>query len=173
MARARAGSSREPQMTEMPPQRMAVVTTVGDPNVVGQDALSALFGSVYTLKFQRKREGADFKVGPLRARWPNAHLAPKEEWIGLWGLPIPDDVRTLPQKQPSPEVRVERWEYGTVAEVLHVGPYSEEGPTVERLHRFIEAQGYEIAGLHEEEYLTTPRAKVQRTLIRYPVRRRG
>lgn len=173
MARARAGSKREPRLSEMPSQRMAVVTTMGDPNEVGQEALQALFGSVYTLKFQQKKQGADFKVGPLRARWPNAHLAPKDEWIDLWGMPVPDDVTTLPRKEPSREVRLERWEYGTVAEALHVGPYAEEGPTIERLHRFIEEQGYEVAGMHEEEYLTTPRAKVQRTIIRYPVRRKG
>ncbi|MBM2850090.1 MAG: hypothetical protein HW418_3032, partial [Anaerolineales bacterium] len=57
-------------------------------------------------------------------------------------------------------------------EILHIGPYSEEGPTIQRLHEFIAASGYEIAGVHEEEYLTTPKAKVQKTIIRYPVKKR-
>ena len=69
-------------------------------------------------------------------------------------------------------MQIERWEYGTVAEILHLGPYSEEGPTIERLHKFIEESGYEIAGVHEEEYLTRPDAKVQKTVIRYEVRKR-
>jgi len=57
---------------------------------------------------------------------------------------------------------LETWNYGTVAQILHVGPYSEEEPTVKRLHEFITENGYEIAGIHEEEYLTPPKAKVQK-----------
>jgi len=45
-------------------------------------------------------------------------------------------------------------------------------PTVERLHRFIEESGYEIAGMHEEEYLTRPDAKVQKTLVRCAIRKK-
>jgi hypothetical protein len=70
---------------------------------------------------------------------------------------------------PGFEVKIERWEYGLVAQILHIGPFSSEGPTIQRLHEFIAAQGYEIAGVHEEEYLTSPAAKVQKTLIRYPI----
>jgi len=59
-----------------------------------------------------------------------------------------------------------------VAQILHIGPYSEEGATVERLHKFIADSGYEIAGVHEEEYLTKPEAKVQKTIIRYPIKKK-
>ena len=45
----------------------------------------------------------------------------------------------------------------------------EEGPTVIALHKFIEDNGYKLLGVHEEEYLTTPKAKVQKTIIRYRV----
>jgi len=43
---------------------------------------------------------------------------------------------------------------------------------VERLHKFIEDSGYEIVGAHEEEYLTTPDAKVPKPIIRYPVKKK-
>jgi len=59
-----------------------------------------------------------------------------------------------------------------VAQILHIGPYSEETATVERLHKFIAENGYKIAGIHEEEYLTKPEAKVQRTIIRYPIKKK-
>jgi len=59
-----------------------------------------------------------------------------------------------------------------VAQILHIGPYGEEGPTVKKLHEFVSNKGYEIAGVHEEEYLTTPKAKVQKTLIRYSIRKK-
>ena len=162
-----------PRITEMPSQTVAVVVSRGDPNVVGEQVFPALYGAVYTLKFQLKKAGVgDFKVTGLRARWPDAHLLPKDQWTGIWGLPIPEGTTELPKKVPEPEVRIEVWEYGTVAEILHIGPYSEEGPTVERLHKFIEESGYEIAGVHEEEYLTRPTAKVPKTIIRYPIRKR-
>lgn len=54
---------------------------------------------------------------------------------------------------------------------MHLGPYDAEMPTVERLHQFIAEKGYEIAGAHEEEYLTRPTAKVPKTIIRYPIRK--
>lgn len=167
-----AKKATNPQIIELPSQKVAVVCTLGDPNVVFSQYMPALYGSVFTLKFARKKQGLpDFKVTGLRARWPDAHLVPKDQWLGLFALPIPEDVAELPQKDPAIEVKVETWEYGTVAQILHIGPYSEEGPTVERLHRFIAENGWEIAGIHEEEYLTSPEARVQKTLIRYPVRK--
>ena len=162
-----------PVITEMPAQTMAVVVTKGDPNVVGAQVFPALYGAVFTLKFQLKKSGqSDFKVSGLRARWPDAHLLPKDQWTAYWGLPIPDGTTEIPAKVPEPEVKIEVWEYGTVVEILHLGSYSEEGPTVEKLHAFIAESGYEIAGMHEEEYLTRPTAKVVKTVIRYPVRHR-
>jgi hypothetical protein len=162
-----------PQLLEMPAQTMAMIVTHGDPNTVGGPAFKALYGAVYSLKFALKKAGRVFQVAPLRARWPDAHLVPKDQWEGDWGLPIPDDTTALVQKVPGDEVRIERWEYGLVAQILHTGPFSTEGPTIQRLHDFIAAQGYEIAGAHEEEYLTPLTAKVQKTLIRYPIRPRA
>ncbi|HEX6606310.1 MAG TPA: GyrI-like domain-containing protein [Chloroflexia bacterium] len=161
-----------PQILEMPAQKMAVVYTRGDPNSAGPDMMPALYGAVYNLKFALKKQGRDFKVAKLRARWLDAHLVPRDQWQGVWALPIPDDTTELVQKKPGIEVKIETWEYGTVAQILHRGPFSTEGPTVARLHAFIEETGYEIAGPHEEEYLTTLDAKNQKTLIRYPVRKK-
>ena len=159
-----------PEIVDMPAQKVATVTSKGDPNVVGEQVFTALYGSVFTLKFDRKKKGLEpFKVTGLRARWPDMHSTPKSEWAAHWALPIPDDVDELPQKVPDTDVRIETWEYGTVAQVLYLGPYDEEGPTVELLHKFIEESGCEIAGVHEEDYLSSPKAKVQKTVIRYRV----
>jgi len=166
-------SKTEPQILEMPPQKMAVVYGKGTPDKVFSELMPALYGSVYTLKFDLKKKGLPtFKVSGLRARYPDAHLVPKEEWTHIIGLPIPEDTTSLPQKVPGIEVKLETWEYGTVAQILHLGAYDQEGPTVERLHKFIEDNGYEIGGAHEEEYLTTPDAKVPKTIIRYAVKKK-
>ena len=169
----RKSSKKEPQILEMPPQKMAVVYGKGTPDKVFAEVMPALYGSVYTLKFDLKKKGLPtFKVSGLRARYPDAHLVPMDEWTHIIGLPIPEDTTSLPRKVVGTEVKIETWKYGTVAQILHLGPYDQEQPTIECLHKFIEEKGYEIAGLHEEEYLTTPHAKVIKTIIRYPVRKR-
>ena len=166
-------SKKEPQILEMPPQKMAVVYGKGAPDKVFPELMPALYGSVYTLKFDLKKKGLPtFKVSGLCARYPDAHLVPMDEWTEIIGLPIPEDTTSLLQKVPNTEVKIETWQYGTVAQILHLGPYDQEYTIVERLHKFIEESGYEIAELHEEEYLTTPDAKVIKTIIRYPVRKK-
>jgi hypothetical protein len=169
----RKSSKIEPQIVEMPLQKMAVVCGKGAPDKVFPELMPALYGSVYTLKFDLKKKGLPtFKVTGLRARYPDAHLVPMDEWTHIIGLPIPEDTTSLPQKVAGTEVKIETWEYGTVAQILHLGAYDQERPTIERLHKFIEDNGYKIAGMHEEEYLTTPDAKVVKTIIRYPVKKK-
>jgi len=172
LKKAKPARLTEPEILKIGSQKMAVLLTKGDPNKVAAKSMPALYGSVYKLKFELKKKGTDFKVGKLRARWPDAHLVSKDQWTGIWGLPIPGEVTEIPQKIPESQVKIETWQYGTVAQILHLGPYKDEGPTVERLHQFIKDSGYEIAGTHEEEYLTSPKAKVQKTLIRYPVKKK-
>ena len=69
-------------------------------------------------------------------------------------------------------VRLERFAEGLCAQVLHHGPYSAEGPTVLRLHRFIAEHGYALTGKHHEIYLGDPRRTAPeklRTIVRQPV----
>jgi hypothetical protein len=159
----------EPKIIEIPSQMMAVVTTIGDPNAIAEAGMKALYGAVYKLKFSLKKLGVEYKVEPLRARWPDAHLVSKDKWTGNWAIPIPESTESLIQKVPAYPVRIEKWQYGNLAQILHLGPFATEGPTVARLHEFITDSGWKISGTHEEHYLTRMDAKEQRTLIRYPV----
>lgn len=141
---------REPRITEKPDQRMLVVEAQGDPNVVGAKAFSLLFKTYF-----KATKGRNM-VAP-RARWPQKLDTPKDQWTGLYALPAPAGIRL--DKDPSvPGCRVylDDWKYGLVAEILHIGPYSEEAPAVEQLKKFIQREGYRIAGPHEEEYLKGP-----------------
>jgi len=166
----------QPRIAEMPAATMAVVHTVGDPTDVAQKALPALYGAAYGLKFALKKAGGpEFKVTAPRARWfggPDWALTPRSEWEAAWALEVPEGTTEVPQKDPETPVVTERWEYGTVAEVLFIGAYADETPAIELLHDFIAEQGYEIAGPHEEEYQSRPDAKAPKTLIRYQVRKR-
>lgn len=165
----------DPEIVRLPDRKVATVTTVGEPGPQMEQVMPALFGAAYGLKFARKKADpeADFRVEAVRARWPDAHQKPKDHWTAHWAIPVPDDAQSLPQKVPDIPVNLATWQYGEVAQILHLGSYSEEGPTVARLHEFIAQSGYEIAGPHEEEYLTKPDANEVRTIIRYQVRRRG
>lgn len=162
-----------PHLADRATRTMAVVHTVGEPSHVAGPALAALYSAVEALRVELRTKGRDFEIEPLRARWPDAHLVPKTDWHGAWALRVPDDTIEVARVVRGVEVEVERWDYGPVAEILHVGPFTTEPESVARLHEFIEAEGLEIAGAHEEEYLTPPGGDDQRTIIRYPVRKRG
>ncbi len=159
-------SLKNPQIKNMPAQRMLVVEAKGDPNVVGKDAFGLLFKAFFSLKGVR--------MAAPRARWLNLASDPKDQWVGLYGLPIPDTIAEPPAGFEG--VRIEVWEYGDVAEILHLGPYTEEIPTVERLHKFVEENGYVIAGPHEEEYLKGPGMAAApseyQTIIRYQIKKK-
>ena len=76
----RKSSQKEPQILEMPPQKMAVVRDKGALDKVFPELMPALYGSVYTLKFDLKKKGLEtFKVSGLRARYPDVLLVSKEE----------------------------------------------------------------------------------------------
>ena len=166
-------SKTDPQILAMPPQKMAVVYGKGTPDEVFSEFMAALYGSVYTLKFDLKKKGLPtFKVSGLRARYPDAPLVPKEQWTIITALPVPEDTTSLPQKVSGIEVKLETWDYGTVAQILHLGAYDQEEASVNRLHQFVCDSGYEMAGVHEEEYMTTPDAKVPKTIIRYAVKKK-
>ncbi len=157
----------EPRLATMPATKMLVVEAKGDPATAAQAAFTKLFSTFFQIPGAR--------MAPPRVRWIGTREAPRNQWLGLYGLPLPDSVNALP---PGTEgARIEVWTYGTVAEVLYVGPYEDEAPTILKLHAFIASQGMEIAGPHEEEYLVGPGMGAAapanyRTVIRYEVRKR-
>ncbi len=166
---------KDPKISKKKNERMLVVEAKGDPNVIGTKAFGLLFQLYYTMKETPK--------GPMqaipRARWPVALDAPKSEWIGLYGLPVPETAAQLPQFEAQKDLKVSltTWEYGEVAEILHVGPYTKEEPTIQRLRDFVKQQGYSIVGGHEEEYISGPTMggkgdpEKYLTIIRYRVRK--
>lgn len=167
----RKSAKTEPEILKMPDQKVAVVTGKGAPDKIMPVLLPALYGSVFTLKFDLKKRGLEtFKVSGLRARYPDAHLMPQDQWTIIMALPVPDSATSLPQKVAGTEVKLDTWHYGTVAQVLYLGPYDQENATILKLHQFITDNGYEIAGHHEEEYLTRPNVKIPKTIIRYQIR---
>ena len=83
-----------------------------------------------------------------------------------------EDIRVKKDLPSLEGLRYERWEEGRCAQVLHLGPYAEENPSIVRLHEGIAAAGYRPRGRHHEIYLGDPRRSAPeklRTILRNPV----
>jgi hypothetical protein len=143
-----------PHISEHPAQKMLVVRVAGDPQVVGPKAIFAVYQAFYAVKFKIKK----MPLEASRVRWLHAPGALPEVWEGIYGLPVPDRVKRLPKFEIrlDPRLALETWEYGTVAEILHTGPYGEEEASWATMRQFITEQGYRVVGPREEEYLKGP-----------------
>jgi hypothetical protein len=167
---------KDPQVRILPDLKVLQVEVKGEPELVGSQAFGLLFKTYFQLKGVPK--GPD-QPAP-RARWPLALDTPKDQWVGKYAIPVPDSVDSLPSQEAGDaglRVTLTTWEYGDVAEMLHVGPYDREERTIAKLTGFIKECGYEPVGDHEEEYLKGPGMFSQGnpdkylTIIRYRVKK--
>lgn len=161
-----------PGLVDLPAQRMLVLASQGAPDKVAGPAFNRLFK---TFRAQAARGEKRHMPAP-RARWAVPQLdASKDAWIGTYGIPVTGE---FPQPRDT-ALRLETWEYGLTAQVLHVGPYDAEDKDIAALKSFITANGMAVAGPHEEEYVKGPGMIFKgdpakyRTLIRYRVERIG
>lgn len=160
-----------PVITEMAPQKMAVVRATGLPGEALPRIIPTLYTSLMALKFDRSlRKARPIAVRGFRARFPDAHRRPQSDWTTIIGMPLPEDVISLPQPVGGDEVQVEVWEYGKVAQILHDGTELEGRTPREVLTEFIAENGYDIIGVYEEEYFADPGRRVNESIIRYRVR---
>lgn len=188
-------ASRAPELVRVPEITFLMVDGHGDPNtaVEYRDAIGALYGLSYTLKFGVKRElGLTYRVAPLEGLWwaddmTEFSIGRKADWHWTAMIAQPDIVtpehferarEEVRRKKGSPALeraRLARFVEGLAGQVLYLGPYSDEGPTIERLHAFIHDAGYTFDGRrekHHELYLGDPRRSAPeklRTIIRQPV----
>jgi hypothetical protein len=188
-------SAAKPSIIDVPTMNALMVDGAGDPNGPAfQEAVGSLYSVAYTMKFAFKKDKAvDYPVMALEGLWCADNIADflnnkRENWKWTLFIALPDivtkkdvgeAVATVKKnaKFPRfPEVRFEKFAEGRAAQVMHVGPYAAEGPTIERLHRFVEEQGYQLRGKHHEIYLGDPRRSAPeklRTIIRHPVAKAG
>jgi hypothetical protein len=160
-----------PEIVQLPSQRMAALYVKGRPDQVLPAAIAALRRSLYALKFARARQGEPaFSIGRVRVRFPDAHLLPVEQWTTVIGLPVPETTHAVPQQVGGGTVRLETWEYGTVAQIRRGPPAPGGEHPAARLHRFITESGHTIIGVHEEEYLAGENGALTAAVIRYRVR---
>lgn len=181
------------QVVELPPISYLAIDGLGPPDAPAfTDAVHAVYGITYALRDLLRAEGVEIgPIMPLEAIWRSHSGEPwrpeaPHEWN--WSLMIAqpaevtrDHVRAVREtaraKRHSPAVdraRLELLDDGPVGQILHVGPYIAEWPTIARLHAELRCDGFEAIGPHHEIYLDNPRQVPEaevRTIIRQRVRR--
>ncbi len=178
---------------DVPPMNYLMVNGKGDPNTSQEyrEAVEALFSTAYAVKFALKKSGgADYSVMPLEGLWwpdGNTPFVPGNKQGWLWTALIAQPPMVTPQllqtvldqvkKKSLPalaRLRFESLTEGKSVQILHVGPYSAEGPAIAGLNQYVRESGYQLSGKHHEIYLNAPdrtAAEKLKTIIRQPVRR--
>jgi len=180
------------EIVDVPKMNYLMVDGKGNPNTAQEykDAVEVLFGLSYAIKFIIKKGeiGIEYGVMPLEGLWwvddmTQFDINKKDEWQWASLMMQPELVtkeiveqameQVKLKKNPIalPKVRFESFTEGKAAQILHIGPFSEEGPNIERIHNFIEDNGYQLSGRHHEIYLSDIRRAAPekwRTVIRQP-----
>src|SRR5688500_15111319 len=186
-------SAKDVVQIDVPAFKFLMVDGQGDPNTTPEyaQAVEALFSVSYTAKFMVKKgpQTLDYSVMPLEGLWwandMSAFVANERanwKWTMMIMQPhfVADEVieaaiaavRSKKRLAGLDRLRLQEFTEGRCAQVLHVGPFTEEGPTIERLHAFIDARSG-LTGKHHEIYLSDIRRadpKNWKTIIRQPMR---
>ena len=153
-----------------------------------------LYGCAYGIKFARKKAAIEpeYSVQPLEGLWwvegvaPADYLkVPQSQWC--WRLLIgqPDFVSAeelelaklelmKKKEEDASAVRLITFEEGLCVQILYVGPYKDEHPSIDRMHAWARAEGYNLRGLHHEIYLGDPRKSAPeklKTILRQPLQK--
>ena len=188
-------SSKKVVKVNVPAMNYLMVDGIGEPDPVlnpgyGQ-AVEALFTVSYTIKFMLKKaeNGIDYGVLPLeglwwaddmtdfikgnksRWKWSMMIMQPKVVTKSIVGEAI-KQVKAKKKVTAIELLKFSSFTEGEAAQILYIGPFSEEGPTVEKVHSFIVERGRKIRGKHHEIYLTDVRRAAPenwKTVIRQPM----
>lgn len=191
-------ASKKPELRDIEAAQYLSILGQGDPNSeVYAEKVQALFSVAYTLKFASKAQGRDFVMPKLEGLWwfddekyrhvtleEAPTLIPRSEWHWRMMIRMPEFVTpqalaaaiamVLEKKQLDLAKEV-IW-FSTpperVVQILHVGPFEREPETLRILQQFVEARGFQKAGLHHEIYLTDIKRvdpEKWRTILREPV----
>lgn len=190
-------SAKEVTVVDVPPFNFVMLDGEIEPgaapgtSLAFQEALQALYGISYTLKFmskQRKVDPVDYTVMALEGLWwvegREFDIARPEDWRWTAMILQPahisldmylEGLAQLRKKKDSPalgRMRFEKFQEDLSIQIMHIGPYSQEPATIEKMKTFARQNGYAIRGKHHEIYLGDPRRsdpQKLKTVLRYPV----
>jgi len=184
-------SSKEVTDVDVPAMNFLFVDGEGAPTSLQYSAaIEALFSVSYTLKFMvKKNKGVDYAVMPLEGLWWVDDMTMfsadrKDEWKWTAMIMQPKYVsaedfkiaveQVKKKKNPValPKVRFESFKEGPAAQIMYVGPFSAEGPTIAKIHAYIKSCGHALSGKHHEIYLNNPATTAPeklKTILRQPM----
>jgi hypothetical protein len=182
------------QLVKVPKLKFVKIDGMGDPNTAAayKTALGWLYGVSFAMKFASKQEGRDYVVPPLQGLWwgdsSEAFTSDqKDKWRWTMMIMAPDFVtRTQFDAavaktgkklgEPPESLRLEDYDEGLAVQIMHIGSYDDEAPTIKRLHEaFLPENGLVETGPHHEIYLSDPRkteAAKLKTILRQPVKQK-
>ena len=185
-------SKKECAVVDVPTMQFLMVDGEGDPNTAESysEAIEALYAVAYTLKFMIKKgsQAIDYGVMPLEGLWWVEDMSlfsieDKSAWQWTAMIMQPEFVtgglfeearQQVEEKKGIPgldRLRLAEYDEGRAAQIMHIGPYADEAPTIRGLHAFIGEQGGSLEGKHHEIYLGDPRRTAPeklKTVIRQP-----
>ena len=187
-------AARRPSLVDVPELAFLMIDCHGDPNSAPEyaQAVQAIYAVAYSAKFIAKRatpDNVDVAVMPLEGLWWTSDMSrfttdDKSAWDWTMMIAQPEQVTAEVVEQARAKaaekkalaaidrIRLEHFREGRAAQVMHIGPYATEGPTIQSLHMFIAVEGYEPVGKHHEIYLRDPRRSApekMKTIVRQPV----
>jgi hypothetical protein len=184
-------SSKKVVIVEVPSMNYFMVDGEGGPAAESyQQAIEALYGLSFTVKLNvKKGVGLDYTVMPLEGLWWAKDITAfsadrKDEWQWKMMIMQPDHVtakhvnaatkQLREKKNPLAldKIRFESYHEGPSVQILHIGPYDDEGPTIAQMHKFIDENGYQLHMKHHEIYLSDPRRSKPeklKTVLRQPI----
>jgi hypothetical protein len=189
-------SARKFSIIDVPSFNFLMIDGTGNPNTSQdyKDALEALYGLSNTLKFGVKlgkygKKKYDYPVMALEGLWwmddmREFSLARKDDWKWTAMMMQPDIITPelvelaradlIKKKNPTAaaQIRFEAYHEGLSAQIMYIGPFADEGPTIQRLHDFIVENGHQLRGKHHEIYLSDFRRTAPeklKTVIRQPM----
>ncbi len=186
--------SKKAMIVNVPKMNFLMADGKGNPKTSKKynEAVEALYAVSYTLKFliKKGKMALDYGVMPLEGLWwvddmTKFSVENKDiwKWTAMIMQPefVTEEMFTEAKKQVEEKknlpglsrIRFESFIEGLSAQIMHIGNYSEEGPTIEKLHKFIHENGHELSGKHHEIYLSDPHKAApdkMKTVIRQPVK---
>lgn len=185
-------SAKEVGIVDVPTMQFIMADGVGNPNTAQafKDAIEALYSVSYAIKFSIKKKGGDdYTVMPLEGMWWAEDMSSfdtnrdKDTW--LWTLMImqPEPVTVSDfleamahvKRKKNPvglgRLRWESYHEGPAAQIMHIGSFDSEGPTIDQLHAHIDNMEARCSGKHHEIYLSDLRRTASeklKTVIRQP-----
>lgn len=180
-----------PEMVDVSEGKFLSLSGIGAPeDALFLESLAAIYAVAFRVKKQYQQIGCDFVIPKLECFWwvesdVSFDKTPRKEWFWELLIRMPefveasevDDciVEVIRKKNISlaNEVYLKKITEGKSVQIMHIGSYEEEKPSIDKMLEYVAIEGLEISGHHHEVYISDPRntpTERLKTILRYAVK---